>query len=70
MARLSPEDAARIAMQYDAVVPDDITVDRVPSGCGVAWGISLSRRDAVDRGRRIYQRMMRFKHAARKGFAE
>jgi hypothetical protein len=53
-------------MQYDAVVPDDIEVEVVPSGAGSAWGINLSRREAVDRARRVYQRLRRFNLAERK----
>jgi hypothetical protein len=64
MPRLTPEEAARIAMQYDAVVPEDIEVEKVPAGKGSAWGINMTRREAVDRARRVYQRMKRFQRAA------
>ena len=66
MPRLTPEEAARIAMQYDAVVPDDIEVEVVPSGAGSAWSQALSRHEAVQRARRVYQRLRRFKVAERK----
>jgi hypothetical protein len=66
MPRLTPEEAARIAMQYDAVVPEDIEVEVVPSGAGSAWGLNMTRREAVDRARRVYQRLRRFKVAERK----
>ncbi len=66
MPRLTPEEAARIAMQYDAVVPEDIEVEVVPSGAGSAWGLNMTRREAVDRARRVYHRMRRFKLAERK----
>ena len=66
MTRLTPKEAARIALQYAAVVPEDIEVEVVPSGKGSAWSQALSRHEAVQRARRVYQRMRRFKVAARK----
>jgi hypothetical protein len=53
-------------MQYDAVVPDDIEVEVVPSGAGSAWGLNMTRREAVDRARRVYLRVKRFQRARRK----
>jgi len=66
MPRLTPEEAARIAMQYDAVVPEDLEVEVVPAGKGSAWSQALSRHEAVQRARRVYQRLRKFKVAERK----
>ncbi len=66
MPKLTLEEAARIAMHYDAVVPEDIEVQKIPRGVGSAWGLNMTRREAVDRARRVYQRMKRFQRAAAK----
>jgi hypothetical protein len=53
-------------MQYDAVVPDDMEVTKIPTGKGEAWGLNMTRHEAVDRSRRVYQRMKKFQRAEKK----
>ena len=65
MPRLTPEDAARIAMQYDAVVPEDIEVQKVPRGVGRGW-VAMPRKEVVKMARRVYQRGKKFQIAKRK----
>jgi hypothetical protein len=62
MPRLTTEEAARIAMQYDAVVPEDIEVQKVPCGVGRGW-ISMPRKEVVKMARRVYQRGKKFQRA-------
>ena len=66
MPKLTLEEAARIAMHYDAKVPEDMEVQKIPQGVGSAWGINMTRREAVDRARRVYQRPRKFQMAERK----
>jgi hypothetical protein len=65
MSKLTPEEAARIAMQYDAVVPDDLEVQKVPRGVGLGW-FSMPRKELVKMSRRVYQRGKKFQIAKRK----
>jgi hypothetical protein len=63
--RLSPEEAARIAMQYNVVVPEDVTVQEVRRGVGRGW-VTMSRKEVVKMARRVYQRGKKFQDAKRK----
>jgi len=66
MPKLTPEEAARIAMQYDAVVPDDVEVEKVPTGRAGDFKLHMTRREAVNRARKVYQRMKKFQRAKAK----
>jgi diacylglycerol kinase family enzyme len=53
-------------MQYDAVVPEDLEVTKIPTGTGNAWSTNLTRREAIDRASRVYKRGVKFAKALRR----
>lgn len=60
--KISPEEAERIAKQYNVAVPEDLTVTQVPRGVG-ATAPTMPRKEIVKMMGRIYKRGRKFRIA-------
>ena len=63
--KLPKTEAERIAKEYGADVPTDLTIEKLPAQKMTQWE-TITRREAIARSRRIFMHNLKFRNAAKK----